>query len=463
MANITKRIGKNGSVSYLIRVYSGEDSSGKQFMKSITYKPPSGMRPTTADKEAEKQAVLFENQVRSGLVAFSASTTFQQYANSWIADEPLAPKTRERYEDLLKRINAAIGHIPLAKLQARHLEEFYRNLTENGVNKKGTNATTDKLASLLKERKLSRSSVGKLSGCAASTVGIAVAGTPISIETAEKISTALNMKTEELFTIHQSDLPLSDRTINHHHRLICAILAKAKKERLVPFNVAQEHATAPKFRRKEANYMDDEEARRFLNCLEAESDIRVKTILMLTLFTGARRGEICGLSWPDVDFEEKVIKIRRASQYQRGVGVVEVPTKTTSSVRDIDVPQYVIDQLQQYRAWWTQQRLMWGRDWKGKLERLFVQEDGKPINPDTVDFWLKRFLSKNALPSITVHGLRHTFATLQITSGVDIRTLQARTGHAQASTLINTYSHAIKTAQEAASNAMASVLLKKQA
>ena len=67
------------------------------------------------------------------------------------------------------------------------------------------------------------------------------------------------------------------------------------------------------------------------------------------------------------------------------------------------------------------------------------RDDGNPLFPDTINYWLKRFLSKNNLPHITPHGLRHTFATLQITSGIDISTLQARTGHAQASTLINIY------------------------
>ena len=462
MANVTKRTGKKG-VSYMIRVYAGEDSAGKQITKTITWKPPAGMRPSTADKKAEEQATLFEAQVKTGLVAFDGSTTFQEYAGAWIKNEPLAVSTRERYEDLLKRINAAIGHIPLAKLQARHLEEFYRNLAEKGINEKGNYATSEKLPAVMKSLYLSQGKVGRLAKCSASTVGIAARGGRISIEKATDISAAVGMSLNDVFTIHKSDIPLADRTINHHHRLISTILEKAKRERLIPFNVAAEHATAPKFKRKEAAYMDDDQARQFLACLELEKDVRVKTVLITALFTGVRRGELCGLSWPDIDMDTRTIHVKRGSQYQRRAGIVEVPTKTESSIRDIDVPQYVIDQIKQYRIWWLEQRLMWGKDWQGKQERLFIQEDGKPISPDTIDFWLSRFLKQNGLPHIPVHGLRHTFATLQITSGVDIRTLQSRTGHAQASTLINTYSHAIKTAQEAASNALADVLLKKKA
>lgn len=176
------------------------------------------------------------------------------------------------------------------------------------------------------------------------------------------------------------------------------------------------------------------QARQFLAKLEQKPDIRVKTALVLLLFTGVRRGELCGLEWPDIDIKKRIVNVERASQYQAHRGVVEVPTKNASSVRAIKVPAAVIDLLRQYRAWWNEHRLLFGKAWGGSQERLFVQDDGKPINPDTINFWLERFITKNGLPHITPHGLRHTFATLQITAGVDVRTLQARTGHAQAST-----------------------------
>ncbi len=105
-----------------------------------------------------------------------------------------------------------------------------------------------------------------------------------------------------------------------------------------------------------------------------------------------------------------------------------------------------------------------GDRWKGQQQRLFVQQDGAPINPDTMNFWLDRFTRRHNLPRVTPHGLRHTFATLQIAAGVDIRTLQARTGHAQASTLTDIYTHAIKSAEAAAAEVLDNILSpKKQA
>jgi len=462
MANITKRTNKDDSASYLIRVYVDENGTGHQIVKSMTWRPPENMRPTTTEKEINRQALLFEDQVKRGLASFAGSTKFEDYGTAWVENEPMAFKTRERYRELLKRINAAMGHIKLEKLQAHHLEEFYKNLAETGMNERDRGAVSDKLDSIMKDKKLSRETFGKLAGLSASTVSTAARGGKVNIETAEKICAALETKVKDLFTLHEDTNGLSEKTILHHHRLISAILEKAKRERLIPYNVAREHATAPKVQHKEAVYLDDKQARDFLSLLLNEDDIRAKTALILLLFTGVRRGELCGLSWPDINSEKLIINIVRASQYQSHRGIVEVPTKNTSSIRAVKVPAFVFELLGQYRTWWNEKRLLFGKDWQGKEQRLFIQEEGKPINPDTINFWMNKFISKHHIEHITPHGLRHTFATLQISAGVDIRTLQARTGHAQASTLVNIYSHAIKSAQEAASTVLDNILLPKK-
>jgi integrase len=459
MPNITKRNNKDGSASYLIRVYVDIAGNGHQIMKSMTWRPTEGMRPSSVDKELNRQATLFEEKVKQGLTGFAGATKFEEYATAWVENEPMAFKTRERYRDLLKRINAAIGHIKLEKIQAHHVEEFYKNLAEAGMNERDRFAISDKLDKIMKDRGLGRAALGKKAGLSASTVSTAARAGKVNLETAKKICVALNAKMNELFILHEDTSGLSEKTVLHHHRLISAILEKAKRERLIPYNVAREHASAPKVPHKEALYLDDEQARDFLSLLLNEEDIRVKTSLIMLLFTGARRGELCGLSWPDIDGEKQIINIMRASQYQNGRGIVEVPTKTTSSVRAVKVPSFVLELLSQYRTWWNEQRLLYGEGWQGMEQRLYIQEDGKPINPDTINYWMSKFIDKHHFEHITPHSLRHTFATLQISAGVDIRTLQARTGHAQASTLVNIYSHAIKSAQEAASDVLENLLL----
>lgn len=459
MANITKRTNKAGQTSYRIRVFVGEDVNGKQLYQSMTWTPPANMRPTSAEKEATKQAALFEDKVKQGLVSFDGKTKFADYATVWLVNEPFAYKTAERYGELLKRIIPAIGHIKLENLQARHLEDFYKSLALPGVKNKGQFAQSDTLAKEMKKQSISGAELARRTGVAPSTISSAVRGKRVEIKTADVIANALEMKTDQLFLVTVDTDGLSPKTIHHHHQLISAILGKAKKERIIPFNVAQEHVTPPKVPRKEAKYLNDEEAKRFLSLLMQEKDIRKKTALLLLLFTGVRRGELCGLSWFDCDMKECIIHVRRASQYQVGKGPVEVSTKNESSERSIDIPPFANVALKEYREWWVERRLQWGASWNGEQERLFIQDDGKPINPDTINFWMEKFLEKHDFPHITPHSLRHTFTTLQITAGVDMRTLQSRTGHAQASTLVNTYSHTIKSAQKKATAALEAVLL----
>jgi integrase len=350
---------------------------------------------------------------------------FSEYAAHWMESAELAPKTREQYDYVLRRINPAIGHIALDRLRVEHLLKFFKNLREEGIKETGNAAVTANLRDYRKSAGLTQSRLSELANVALRTAAAAERGERVSVETAEKICTALNQHLEAIFTIEKDKNAgkLSDRTIWHHYKV--------------------------------------NTARHFLETLMNESDIRIKTALMLDLFTGLRRGELCGLEWPDINFDNNSIRVRRASQYISKKGVIEVKTKNNSSDRNIDITPFVASMLKQYQIWWTEHRLKNGDKWQGEKERLFIQNDGKPLFPSTINSWLNKFIEKHGFPHITPHGLRHTFVTLQLTAGVDIRTLQSRSGHAQASTLLNIYSHAIQSSQEKAALALDDVLLKK--
>ena len=164
MANITKRTNKAGEVSYLIRVYAGEDAKGKQLTKSTTWKPPAGMRPTAADKQAEREAVLFEEKVRSGVVSIDGKTKFADYAARWMEAKEMRPRTRERYECALPRINQAIGHIPLEKLRVEHIQTFIKNLREEGVRKITSYPVPESLLDRLRGLGMSQVGLAKFTG-----------------------------------------------------------------------------------------------------------------------------------------------------------------------------------------------------------------------------------------------------------------------------------------------------------
>lgn len=138
MRNVTKQVSKAGELSYLIRVSSGYDINGKQIKKSMTWKPSPNMTERQIQKELERQAVMFEDKIKNGGV-IDENIKFGEYACKWLEmnKSSFAPITYTRYKNLLIRINEAIGHIRIGKLQSMHLQEFYKNLQEVTSHKTG--------------------------------------------------------------------------------------------------------------------------------------------------------------------------------------------------------------------------------------------------------------------------------------------------------------------------------------
>ena len=257
--------------------------------------------------------MLFEESVRNGS-SFNSNTRFGEYAETWLENNRpplLAPKTYERYRALLKNINAAIGEIKLCKLQSHHLQEFYANLRENGIKKTGSYAISFKLKAYLLEKNISASKLSLISGVSVTTIKAACSGEKhVSILSAEKIAAALNLPINKVFEVHKETSGLSSKTILHHHRLISSILAQATRDRIIPFNVADKnYMKAPKLDHSEAVFLDDIQLKKVIDCLENEP-IKWKTAMYLLIFSGMRRGELLGLEWSDIDFENRIIHIK---------------------------------------------------------------------------------------------------------------------------------------------------------
>ena len=126
-------IRKKKDNKYEITVSLGYDINGKQIRKYLTY-TPKAKTPKQIEKEVKKQAVLFEEKCLSGQV-LNGNMKFKDFADIWFKDrkKDLRPKTYERYLTLLPRINQAIGHLSLSKIQPPHLRKFYKNLAEGGI------------------------------------------------------------------------------------------------------------------------------------------------------------------------------------------------------------------------------------------------------------------------------------------------------------------------------------------
>ena len=113
--------------------------------------------------------------------------------------------------------------------------------------------------------------------------------------------------------------------------------------------------------------------------------------------------------------------------------------------------------LHEYRKWQLTERLKMGDRWHD-TGKVFTQENGLAMHPDSITGWVTKFREANNLPHFSPHSLRHTSATLLIMQGAPVKAVSARLGHANQNTTNAIYSHAIKTADAMASDILGDVL-----
>ena len=246
--------------------------------------------------------------------------------------------------------------------------------------------------------------------------------------------------------------------IRHSYTLIRMVLGMAVKEEILQKNVAdKEHFTPPKATRKDPEFLEPEEAREFVRCALEDEDLRARLMVMLYLYTGIRMEELCGLEWKDINFETREIRIERASVYIPGERLVTKETKNAASRRIIKADPLVFTVLEDYKAWYEQKRQEKNGDWIPS-GRIFIRSDGRPITPNTTALWLDKFTERHGLRRVTPHKLRHTYATLQIAHGTDVRTVSGTMGHSTPTTTLNIYAHQLKQSLDTAADAMGDIL-----
>lgn len=146
MATIEKR-----GETYRITVSAGYDLKGKQIRRSMTYKPEAGMTKRKAEKEAQRQALLFEESIKNGFTT-DGNIKFEEFARQWVKqierEGELKPLTIKRFKQCQERTYKAIGHLKMNKINKTHIQAFINNLAEDGINQQtggGLSTKTQKL------------------------------------------------------------------------------------------------------------------------------------------------------------------------------------------------------------------------------------------------------------------------------------------------------------------------------
>jgi integrase len=247
---------------------------------------------------------------------------------------------------------------------------------------------------------------------------------------------------------------LSAQTVQHAHRCLSTALTAAVISEKISRNVASV-IRVPKVEAREIESLDQGQIGIVTKALAGHP---LRSIAIVALGSGARRGELLALTWGNVDLDRRTMRIDRSLE-QTKAGLKFKAPKNQYSRRTITLPPSAIEALRSHRKQQQETRLALGQ---GKLESdtlVFCRPDGSGAYlPNDLSRDWARFVKARKLPRVSFHGLRHTHASGLIAKRVDVLTVSRRLGHANAVVTMKRYAHLFEQNDSTAADAIESVL-----
>lgn len=417
MASIRKR-----GNSYQIIVSNGRDINGKQLLETATFTPD----PEKTDKQNEKAlqlfAMEFEKKVKDGKCFSGQRMTYSSYIDLWLSDyaeKQMERTSFERCESALRTvILPSLGHLKLSAIKPLHIQKLYDNMLKNGYEKYG------------KHHEYSPNTIKRVHQIISSSLNTAVYWQLIEDNPCKRVKPPKVEKQVEVkhFTLEQAQVFLE--YLNEPYYI--TYRGKQKKDGS-PSKTYHERREIP---------------------------LQFRVFFNLALFGGFRCGEIVALTWDDIDYMHNTVEIRKsAARVKEGI-IIKAP-KTFSSNRIVTLPADCMKLLKRLEIQQKEYRLQVGEYWKGE-GYIFTQDDGSIMDLSTPNKVFKKIIRRynedinhqEKLPEITLHGLRHTSATLLIAQNIDVKTVSKRLGHSETSTTIDIYAHALQKRDEEAADSL---------
>ena len=232
---------------------------------------------------------------------------------------------------------------------------------------------------------------------------------------------------------------LSSTTVRGIHMMLHNALDRAVKERLILRNPTED-CIIPKIQKQEMKILHPEDMKAYLEAAEKRG---VLPMFYLELVSGIRKGELVALRWEDLDVEHRTISVSKQALGGLGKELVVNRPKTENSIRAISIPQDAVDLLVQAHEKHPENPYLFPSPLTGGM-----------YHPDSVVNLHKKILKDAGLEHIRFHDLRHTFATMALQNGVDVKTVSNMLGHYDAGFTLRTYTHATRPMQQQAAEKM---------
>ncbi len=427
MASIRERNG-----SYQITVSTGRDIYGRKLRETVTFRPDPALTPKKREKAVADFARDFEQKILSGVAMDGRKITLQEFSDRWLreyAPQNLQPATVNAYRsELEEKILPVLGHIKLSDLKPHTVNGFFASLALDGSRRDG------------KKGGYSKATIAKTKNVISSVLRTATEWEIIDRNPCDKVRLQGEAAADKLkfFTPEQA----------------IAFLAYIEQ----PYTV----------KIKGHSRIDDTGTPYTVGDYETKKNVpeQLQVLFNLAVYTGLRKGELLALQWSDIDLSADVIRVSKAVTLVNGTPAIKAP-KTKTSTRSVSIPHFLSERLQRLHNEQGKYQEYVGDYWQGN-DWIFTQGNGKMMNYSTPYQALQDIIHRHnadkplaeQLPQIPFHGLRHTSATLLIASKQDLKTVSSRSGHAQTSTTMNIYAHALQESDRKAANALENLLAK---
>lgn len=236
---------------------------------------------------------------------------------------------------------------------------------------------------------------------------------------------------------------LSSNTVRSLHLMLHSALERAVKERLILRNPTED-CIAPKVQKIEMQILPPKHIKDYLDAADRQG---LLPMFYLELVSGLRKGELVALQWSDLDEANCTISVSKQASWDTEGSLILSQPKTGNSIREVSIPQDAVELLKQEHAKHPDNPWMFPSSRTGEM-----------YHPDSVVNLHKKILKDAGLEHIRFHDLRHTFATLALQNGVDVKTVSSMLGHYDAGFTLRTYTHATRQMQQKAAEKMGSFM-----
>ena len=245
---------------------------------------------------------------------------------------------------------------------------------------------------------------------------------------------------------------LSSNTLRKHHDLLNLVLGKAVKEGVIKLS-PMTSVDPPEINKREA---ESYTAEQIVALIEAAKTSQIYVAVMLGIHLGLRRGEICGLTWDNINLERRIVNIN-TTMTSAGTDVIIKSVKTKNSLRNLHINDDLYTILLEEKSKQENQKEALGEAYSD-YGYVFCWEDGIPYRPNYLSDRFTHLITTSNLPQITLHGLRHSWVSLGIDEGVPTFVISRNAGHASQAVTDEIYAHKLRVVDERPTTAIMTAL-----